>query len=479
CIFFDYLLVPDLWKSFALWRGIALVAVVSAMLWHSFASFSALVLNYLLYLAVGLPLLPMLVAVPSQHLGVYLLQYTMAYLSLGALLIIAPLHAYIIAALSLGSQLLLLYWQEGFSLQSYGLQGGLLAMGSVVVGMLISTHRFGVQSKRLRTLAASERAKSLALRHQCYAGGAEKGNRKENQEIDAQNEALQEQNRYISTQNQELALAYKQITDSINYAKRIQKAILGDIQRITEQFHEAFIFYEPKDIVSGDFYWFAESGDKLIIAVADCTGHGVPGAFMALIGNNLLNEIVNIKGIVHTSAILQHLHQGIIQALHQPESKRNDGMEIAVCCIHKRRRWIEYAGARIPLVYIQNGRLFEVAADGFSIGGLWHNSERVAFHHHIVPLHEDTHFYLLTDGYKDQFGGAAGKKFMRKRLNELLLKIHQESPEKQQAQLQEALQDWMGEQVQVDDILVMGFQMNKDLTIEPTASKSLLQSLSG
>jgi ligand-binding sensor domain-containing protein/serine phosphatase RsbU (regulator of sigma subunit) len=292
--------------------------------------------------------------------------------------------------------------------------------------------------------------------------------------IKKQNAAL---DALVQLRSAEIIEKNRSILASIEYAKRIQEATLPQLDTLHKYLPQSFVLFKPKDIVSGDFYWFAESGDKLIIAVADCTGHGVPGAFMALIGNNLLNEIVNIKGIVHTSAILQHLHQGIIQALHQPESKRNDGMEIAVCCIHKRRRWIEYAGARIPLVYIQNGRLFEVAADGFSIGGLWHNSERVAFHHHIIPLHEDTHFYLLTDGYKDQFGGTSGKKFMRKRMNELLLKIHQESAEKQQALLQEALQHWMGTQVQVDDILVMGFQMNKDLTIEPTASKSLLQSL--
>ena len=468
-IFFDYLLVPHLWQSFALWRGIALLTIVLAVLWHSFVGIRALLLGYLLYFAVGLPLLPMLVAVPSQHLGVYLLQYTMAYLSLGALLIIPPLHAYTIAALSLGSHFLLLYSQQGFSLQSYGLQGGLLAMGSVLVGMLISTHRFGVQSKRLRTLAASERAKSQLYDINATLEAQKKEIEKKNKEIDAQNEALQEQNRYISTQNQELALAYKQITDSINYAKRIQKAILGDIQRITEQFHEAFIFYEPKDIVSGDFYWFArlsllpdaqypEGRHFKILVAADCTGHGVPGAFMTVMGYGLLNEIVNKRQIWMPHEILQELDQNVMANLNKQGTKTHDGMDITVLCIDEPQDLVYMAAAKNPLWYYRSGELLELPAQPFSIGNTLWEPEQKTFVTQQLKIRRNDVLYLFSDGFADQFGGHKGKKYLTKRFREFLLKNAHLPLPTQKYKLEQELRQWQGNYAQTDDITVIGLK---------------------
>ncbi|TAF64185.1 MAG: GAF domain-containing protein [Cytophagales bacterium] len=253
------------------------------------------------------------------------------------------------------------------------------------------------------------------------------------------------------------------ITSSINYAKRIQSAMLPARERIRESLPESFIYFRPRDIVSGDFYWFSEKNDRIIITAVDCTGHGVPGAFMSLIGNELLHEIVNLRNITDAGEILTQLHKGVNNALKQSETDNKDGMDLALCVIDLEKKTLDFSGAKNPMIYIQNGEVMEFKGDKLPIGGSWskEQGERTfktqTLHYGDTP----TYVYLSSDGYEDQFGGAEGMKFMKKKFKNMLLEIHQKDMDEQRQILKDAILSWMGDKYkQLDDILVVGFKLN-------------------
>jgi len=267
--------------------------------------------------------------------------------------------------------------------------------------------------------------------------------------------------------NNSLSLAYKEIevknkdiTDSINYAKQIQRARLPNPSIILNHLPEAFGLYKPKDVVSGDFYWFAEhENGKLLLAAADCTGHGIPGAFMSLIGIDELNHATLEKRFDDASTILASVNVGVKKALRQNEqnSMSRDGMDLALCIFDLKNNKLEYAGANRPLYYIRDNQLNEITPTKAAIGGLTPNNQ--AFKNHIIQIKKGDMIYVFTDGYADQFGGESGKKFMTKRFKDLLLSIHHLPPPEQEALLEKALTEWKKEISQVDDILVMGVRI--------------------
>lgn len=271
---------------------------------------------------------------------------------------------------------------------------------------------------------------------------------------------LQEFNDEILLQKEVIEHKNKEITDSINYAKRIQESILPIRTEIQNSFVESFVFFKPRDVVSGDFYWFTQHKNKKIIACVDCTGHGVPGAFMSMIGNTLLNEIVNEKGIVKPSEILNLLHERVRQSLKQDleNSETRDGMDIAICVFDEKNSKLEYAGANRPLYFVRNNKLEEIKANKQPIGGDKIEEDR-KFTNHKLPLQPNDSIYLLTDGYADQFGGEKGKKFMVKRFHQTLLDIQTLSMIKQGEALKQIIETWQGSIEQVDDILVMGIKI--------------------
>ncbi len=224
----------------------------------------------------------------------------------------------------------------------------------------------------------------------------------------------------ILKQKKELEVKNKDITDSINYASRIQTAMLPDTDKITQNLPENFILFKPKDIVSGDFYWFSVRENKIIIAAVDCTGHGVPGAFMSMVGDAILNQIVNIERILSPELILQRLHIKVRQALKQETGTTKDGMDISLCVIDLPNKILEFAGAKNSLVYIQNNELQELRADRCSIGGEQYENERI-FTKSTLAIDTPTWIYLFSDGFPDQFGGTSEKrkKFLTKNLKNL------------------------------------------------------------
>jgi serine phosphatase RsbU (regulator of sigma subunit) len=263
--------------------------------------------------------------------------------------------------------------------------------------------------------------------------------------------------------NKKIEEQNKNIRSSINYAKRIQEAMLPKPDRFPPVLKNSFIFFKPRDTVSGDFYWMSETknsnGHDVAFAAVDCTGHGVPGAFMSMIGMKALNGLIN-RGAAETDLILDSLDVEIRTALRQEVSGNNDGMDVALCIYREKENLLEYSGAKSPLVYIQDHELFKIKGDTHSIGGRKKNDGEIKFKKHRIKIDKPTVLYLFSDGYKDQFGGKDNTKFLAKKFNNLLLQIHELPMEEQKNILQMAFEEWKGEVGQTDDILVMGMKID-------------------
>jgi serine phosphatase RsbU (regulator of sigma subunit) len=217
--------------------------------------------------------------------------------------------------------------------------------------------------------------------------------------------------------------------------------------------------WKPRDVVSGDFYWFWHEGQHTIIAAVDCTGHGIPGAFMAMRGDALLHEAVRTKGLRQPDDILHELHTGIVHGLQQEKTGNRDDMDAAICLIDHDQKQLTFSGAGNPLVYIQDGELHKIKGSIRSIGGFYNKAHR--FQKHTIDISVTTHIYLFSDGYQDQFGGQKNKKFYFKRMGLLLVKHHLKPMETQQNELTHTMEQWMrdGNESQVDDIMVLGFKI--------------------
>ncbi len=266
-------------------------------------------------------------------------------------------------------------------------------------------------------------------------------------------------NLLLALQKKEIEEKHSEITKSINYAQRIQNAILPPIDTIKIAFPESFILFKPKDIVSGDFYWFYETPTGYLIAAADCTGHGVPGAFMNMIGSEKLNEAVIESH--YPDEMLHFLNHGIKTSLRQTENDQStrDGMDIALCFFNKQTNTLTYSGANRPLWIIKKGHktITEIKATKESIGG--YTKDNQVFEKHIIQLEQGDAFYIFSDGYADQFGGTLDKKITTKRLKEILIDIVEKPMLEQKNYLENFINNWKVEKEQIDDILVMGIKI--------------------
>ncbi len=287
-----------------------------------------------------------------------------------------------------------------------------------------------IMEKRILEQKVIERTATIAL---------------QNQEIQAQHDKISEQN--------------KNITDSIHYARRIQHALLPPEKMFETSFNDYFILYRPRDIVSGDFYWITKKQDKIIFAAADCTGHGVPGAMMSMLGISFLTEIVNQIEQPTAGVILDQLRAQIIRMLRQSkkEGESKDGMDISLCIIDPTLKIIHFAGAYNPLIRIHNGQLLQVDADRMPIG-IYEKDH--PFRNQIIDLIPGDMYYAFSDGYADQFNGVTGEKFKYKRLKNLLLEIHNQPLAKQKIILEDTLNQWKGDKhEQIDDVLIVGIKI--------------------
>jgi len=282
-------------------------------------------------------------------------------------------------------------------------------------------------------------------------------------EIEAQRDDLESQRNQLEIQRDLVIAQNREIIDSINYAQRIQAAMLPPESYITELLNENFILYKPRDIVSGDFYWVKQVNQYVVLVAADCTGHGIPGAFMSMLGISYLNEIVQRREITQANQVLNELRKQIKHSLrqHGQRDESKDGMDMAICVIDLKSMKMQYSGANNPLYLIKDVKgtpeLNEIKADRMPLG--YYQGKDISFVNHDIQLNMGDTFYMFSDGFIDQKGGKDNKKFMSKNFKNLLLEIHDQPMYDQKDILDKTLLDWMGNNSQMDDILVIGVRV--------------------
>ena len=267
----------------------------------------------------------------------------------------------------------------------------------------------------------------------------------------------------------ELRDQYKNVTDSITYASRIQNFILPNLELLREVVTDAFIYYNPKDIVSGDFYWFNIKRKRIMVAAADCTGHGVPGAFMSILGTNAMNQVSRDYGTLDTNLMISELNERISAMLKQgygldAETLKNrvpplDGMDVAFSRIDAKTNKVYFTGANRPMYYFHNGELHSVKGDRHPIGGTSLLYENVSYTEHVIQLEKGDTIYMCSDGLVDQFDALDRKKFGNRRFKQLLEDIQSEPMDKQQEIINRTLREWRGPTPQTDDLVLIGIKL--------------------
>jgi len=264
----------------------------------------------------------------------------------------------------------------------------------------------------------------------------------------------------VIERTEKIELQRREITDSIQYASRIQRALLPRKEELEKLLPSYFILNKPRNIVSGDYYWAASKDNKVIIAVADCTGHGVPGAFMSILGLAYLNEILNKSAALRANEILNQLRGQVIKSLHQTgkADETKDGMEIALCVVDFEKKKLQYSGAFRPLYLIRNNELVEFKGDSMPIG--FYEDEDSSFKNKELNFIENDIIYMFSDGYVDQLGGPDRKTFKSGKFKQLLIDIHKKSLQEQKEILESQFEDWRSNIEQIDDIMIMGIRFS-------------------
>ncbi len=329
---------------------------------------------------------------------------------------------------------------------------------SLFIAARISAIRLRRQKKMLEKVVNERTREIRSQKDQIEQKNTELEQQKE--EITATAENLKAANESIAEQNAIIEKKNLDITDSIQYAKYIQEAMLPQLKEISKALKDSFIFFRPKDIVSGDFFWYGENNGLKIIAAVDCTGHGVPGAFMSMLGSTLLHQVIFEQEATEADRILTLLNNGVRESLSQQDSQNRDGMDMALCVIDEENGTVQFAGAKNPMIMINRSEgLRSIKGDKFPIGGFQHETE-VKFTRHDFKISEPTYIYLFSDGFQDQFGGPRGKKYMIRQLKGDFESMHEKNGFDQLALLEKKFNDWKGRKEQLDDILVLGFRLD-------------------
>lgn len=355
--------------------------------------------------------------------AVDLQKHTLAYIAMfigaGMLVLWRIYWSIIVVVISIAANIFFLMKNSTLSLEEILASGGLLTGTVMIFSIILIQTRYNLTKREIISRLALEQSNKL----------------------------LNEQKIIIESKN-------KNITASITYAKRIQDAILPTEQAIKKHLRHSMVYYRPRDIVSGDFYWFRHINGVSYIAAVDCTGHGVPGAFMSMIGNTLLNKL--IPSYTTPAQILNEMKREVISTLGQTtDNMQNDGMDLALCVIDHNQKTVQYSGAYNPLYLIRDGELSITKADRMPIGSFIGGVDK-EFTNHTIELKRNDVIYIASDGFQDQFGKDDKKKYSSKKFKDLLLKIHEEDMDKQEALLDKEMNEWKGDQDQLDDILVMG-----------------------
>lgn len=419
----DYFVVPDEWLRFFIFRiSVSLTTLVVLLLWKQFR-FSSAYMIFVPYVLICIENAYMWSFMSVEDFRTHTLAYMAIYIGASMLIVWRYFWSILIVVVSVVANVVFLSANSSLSLDEILTNGGILVGSVSVFSVLLLLARYRLTKREI--IARLKLAES--------------------------NELLSEQKVIIEDN-------HRSITDSIRYAEKIQHSILPQTETMRLTLPDSFVFFKPKDIVSGDFYWYAQSGNKTVIAAIDCTGHGVPGALMSMLGNSLLTKIVIDEGITEPAKILNDLRTGVIKSLQKNGSdSANGGMDMALCTIHHDTQKLEYAGAFNPLWFIRNGELESIRADRMPIGRYMHKTSE-PFTNHVMDIEPGDTFYIFSDGYQDQFGGPGNRKFGAKQLKALLLEIHQEPMERQKEILDSKLENWRGIEDQIDDVVLIGFR---------------------
>ncbi len=355
----------------------------------------------------------------------------------------APARYFLVANGFLILGVILLFTLNNFSLGKHGLEIG--------VTLQIVTFSVGLGGK----INLLKRDRELAQRRiidQLRENAALKD--KVNRELE---DKVNERTREIQLQKEQIERQNKEIKYSFDYAKRIQSTVLPPNEVFENLFAEHFIFLKPRDIVSGDFYWISQRENKIFITASDCTGHGVPGSLMSMLGITLLHEIVNEKYVSHSEEILNELRFSIARTLKQEgkPGEQKDGMDMVMLIYDRASQKLEFSGANNPIYIVRNGEMTEYKGNNMPVA---YYDNMTDFTRHSIQLKRGDRIYLFTDGFPDQFGGPLGKKFKYKPFKELLLEVHDRPMEEQKRILQMVFDEWKGSLDQIDDVLVMGLR---------------------
>ncbi|MGB3466998.1 MAG: SpoIIE family protein phosphatase [Cyclobacteriaceae bacterium] len=422
----DYINVQEHWKTFLVVRIASSTITFLAMVLRKKLNLTSAQVVFVPFILISIQNAFMWSQMDAVHLQKHTLAYMALFIGAGMLILWTIRYSIIIVVLSIIANIgFFLYYSE-LGVEEIMVNGGLLTASVAIFSILLIQTRYNLTKKEI--IARTELEAS-------------------NLKLNAQKEIIEENNRHI--------------TDSIKYAKRIQDAILPNDDLLKIHLKEHFVYFEPKDIVSGDFYWYSrrESTNTTFIAAVDCTGHGVPGAFMSMIGNTLLNEIVLDESIETPAEMLFALRSAIIEALLQSgQGDSKEGMDIALCMIQHDEQKMQYAGAYNSLFMMRDGELTTMKADRMPIG-TYHDRNEVPFTNHEIALQDGDSFYIFSDGYVDQFGGVDEKKFSTRNFKKLVTKMSTLPMRKQELALKQTMDKWKKGYDQLDDMLVIGFRI--------------------
>ncbi len=419
----DYYTLPAHFSDFMATRIVVSLGTLFGLLFYKKLNFSSSFLAFIPVIGIAWQNAYMYSVMDVPALQKHTFAFIALFIGAGMLVLWKPFYTIIVVVSTSLASILLFYFNSPLALSDILINGALLVFAVAVFAIVLIQTRYNLTRKEIISRMALQES---------------------NKQLEITNEIIEEKN--------------KSITDSINYAEKIQSAILPDERSFAHVLSDSFVLYKPKDILSGDFYWLNQKEDCLLFAAADCTGHGVPGALMSMLGCTFLNEIVNEKQITEPARILSELRERIISILKQNQDKteRKDGMDIALCKIELQKKRLLYSGAFNPLWVLRKGGLIEFKANKFPIGTFV--GEKMEFVSHEFQLEKGDCIYLFTDGYADQFGGPSNKKFNYKRLSALLLEINSLSMQEQKNKLEQAMEAWKKQTEQVDDMLVIGIR---------------------
>jgi phosphoserine phosphatase RsbU/P len=420
----DYFVMPDEWVRFFVFRvSVSLITLIGVMLWKRY-QFSNEWIVFIPFSIICIENAYIWSFMDVDNFRVHALAYMAIYIGSSMIIIWRIWFTLVVVAISFLANILFLSLNSELSLSEILTNGALLVGSVCIFSIVLLATRYNLTKKEL--IARLELLKS--------------------------NNTLAQQ-KIIIEEN------HRDITDSIRYAEKIQHSMLPSINDIKQHLPQFFVLFESKDIVSGDFYWFSHINGKSIIAAVDCTGHGVPGALMSMLGNTMLNRIVNELGITEPAKILNELRTAVINSTKKNGTDQaNGGMDMALCTIDHKTGEVHYAGAFNPLYQIRNGELIQYNANRMPIGR-YEGFEVNPFESQTIKSEPGDWFYIFSDGYIDQFGGPANRKLGSKRFKELLTEFSSLDSENQLAKLTTYHEKWKDGQPQIDDMVVIGFKL--------------------